>query len=166
MGNTNALSGRSSENVPAEDGTWVVYVRGMNGYTLTYSVNLHNDAVTDLMEEIRREIRRLQELRTIFDDSHSGRNRCEMFHFFSVQNVSSINGREAVKVHDRSTSARQNICVPSRIPFVVRLVLISLVLYNSLRKSPSARGVQEVRCENYPQNTKSNTQPNRIRLDH
>ncbi|KAF4712619.1 hypothetical protein FOZ62_001113 [Perkinsus olseni] len=53
MGNTNAAT--SNENTPAEDGTWVVHVRRMNGVTLTYNVNPHTETVADLMDRIHRE---------------------------------------------------------------------------------------------------------------
>ncbi|KAF4667347.1 hypothetical protein FOZ61_008361 [Perkinsus olseni] len=53
MGNTNAAT--SNEDTPAEDGTWVVHVRRMNGVTLTYNVNPHTETVADLMDRIHRE---------------------------------------------------------------------------------------------------------------
>ncbi|EER18578.1 hypothetical protein Pmar_PMAR008908 [Perkinsus marinus ATCC 50983] len=55
MGNTNVAAATSNENTPAEDGTWVVHVRRMNGSTLTYNVNPHTETVADLMDRIHRE---------------------------------------------------------------------------------------------------------------
>lgn len=59
MGNTNVAAATSNENTPAEDGTWVVHVRRMNGSTLTYNVNPHTETVADLMDRIHREVDQL-----------------------------------------------------------------------------------------------------------